>query len=518
MLNGNLPFFITLVTGLLIAFAIQFFLSILSVAIGITSADHLFTQRRTAPDAIADSKAKKTNLPFSLGFCILAITNVALFTACFLAVRLSSVTTLDLGAILGVVIWSAYLIAIIWLSSIVFRSVLGSTVKLLDWGWQSLRSITGKLFGKDQANASIDLNLNLQDDLVYLLQEEAGGLQSLVTGKNKADYADLKVLISDKLQNLEEVTSNGELDQQNKLIGLFLKYLQKEISQEKPEHSSLPEVIKKLSNQLEQVRDRLMGERVSSQQAAIAEAQELWSKLLDYLSERGTEINTASLQAQLQALYEDANKEFDIHANLPNFERKAVKQALKKRQELSKKQVNQTCDRVEKVWNTFLLQIEDHSVDTEEEPTSAINEILEGLQKYLTDFDWDVLREEFLEKLKQPQIAAIFPLIATQIDWGSIVKQIPVIEEAATAPVRQLATQMYETASNAGDASQQWVVDKVQQLQHGTHQQVNAISQQTRQQLKATQQTTVTSLWWLVAIAFSSLLTSAIAGGLAVAI
>ncbi|HIK15048.1 MAG TPA: hypothetical protein IGS53_07095 [Leptolyngbyaceae cyanobacterium M33_DOE_097] len=519
-MNGNLPFFITLATGLLVAFSIQLLLSVLALAIGITSADHLFTQQPTA-DSIIASKAKKTNVPFSLGVCFLTITNIALFTACFLAVRLSNVVTLDHGAILGVVIWSAHLLIFAWLSSVIFRAVVGSTAKLLEWSWQSLKSIARTLFGKDQEDTSVDLNLNLQDDLIYLLKKEAERLPSLAAEKSSDSYDDLNPSASNELQNTEtadEASSTEKPNHQNQIIELLSKYLREEINQEEKYYSSLPEVIKKLSHQLEQVRDRLMGDTDSSQQTEIAAAQELWIKLLDYLRERGNHINTTNLEAHLEAFFQDIDKNFEIYPNLPSFERKAVKQALKDRQELSKKEIKQACDRIEKVWNTFSLEIKEHSAQVEEKPNSAIDEILEGLQKYLEDLDWNVLREDFLEKLKQPQIAAVVPRMINQIDWGTIVKQIPAVEESITTPARQLARQVYETATNAGDTSQDWVVDKVHQIKHNATEQVNIISKQTQQQLRVTQQTTVTVLWWLIAITFSSLLMSAIAGILAVAI
>jgi len=519
MMNGNLPFFITLATGLLIAFSIQLLLSILAVAIGITSADHLFTQQPAA-DSTAANKAKKTNVPFFLGVCFLAITNVALFTACFLAVRLSNVVTLDHGAILGVVIWSAHLLIVAWLSSVIFRAVVGSTAKLLEWSWQSLKSIARTLFGKDQEATSVDLNLNLQDDLIYLLKENAERLPSLAAEENSDSYDGFNPSASNELQNIEtadEAPATEKLNHQNQIIELLSKYLQEGISQEEKYYSALPEVIKKLSHQLEQVRDRLVSDTASSQPTEIAAA-ELWIKLLDYLRDRGNRINTASLEAQLETFFRDGDKNPEIYPNLPSFERKAVKQALKDRQELSKKQIKQACDRVERVWNTFSLEIKEHSAKVAEKPTSAIDEVLAGLQKYLEDLNWDVLREEFLEKLKQPQIAAIVPQMINQIDWGSIVKQIPAVEESVTTPVRQLAAQVYETASHAGDTSQDWVVDKVNQLKHNATEQVNVISKQTQQQLRVTRKTTVTILWWLFAITFSSLLMSAIASILAVAI
>ncbi len=130
-------FFIALVSGILLAFAIQLLLTNFSVAAGISylgrssdSDDH------DSSDDNGGISIRK--IGFGLGLWTLISVTLALFLACYLAVQLSLLTNEGLGAIIGLVIWAAYFSLLVWVSSSTVGSLIGSVVNTATSGFQAI--------------------------------------------------------------------------------------------------------------------------------------------------------------------------------------------------------------------------------------------------------------------------------------------------------------------------------------------------------------------------------------------
>lgn len=143
-------FFIALIAGVLMAFAFQFLLTNLSVAAGISSEGNALE----ADDD--DSWGKKIRkIESKVGLWTLVTVNIAVFIACFLAVKLTLISSVALGAIVGVVIWSAYFLLLLWVSSTALGSLLGSVVNTATSGMQGVMATAGAALAGNAANAQV---------------------------------------------------------------------------------------------------------------------------------------------------------------------------------------------------------------------------------------------------------------------------------------------------------------------------------------------------------------------------
>lgn len=131
-------FFIALVSGVLLAFAMQLLLTNFSVAAGISllggssdSDDH----SNSSSDGIGSTIRK---ISLGVGLWTLISVTLALFFACYLAVKLSLLTDEGLGAIIGLVVWAAYFTLLVWVSSSTVGSFIGSVVNAATSGFQSI--------------------------------------------------------------------------------------------------------------------------------------------------------------------------------------------------------------------------------------------------------------------------------------------------------------------------------------------------------------------------------------------
>lgn len=129
---SGINFLVTILAGTLMVFAFQFLLTNFSIAVGISSlgTDH---------DADAESWGGTIrNIENKVGFWALLTASIALFAACFLAVKLSLIQSAFLGAIIGVVIWSTYFTLVVWVGSSTVGSWIGSFINTTSSGLQAL--------------------------------------------------------------------------------------------------------------------------------------------------------------------------------------------------------------------------------------------------------------------------------------------------------------------------------------------------------------------------------------------
>jgi hypothetical protein len=130
-------FFTALLSGVLLAFGFQLLLTNLSVAAGIS---YLGRSSDSDSDKDDDENLGGTIRKISTGVGIWTVVTVtiALFIACFLAVKLSLFDRWWFGAIVGLVIWATYFSLLVWVSSTAVGSLVGSVVHAATSGFQAI--------------------------------------------------------------------------------------------------------------------------------------------------------------------------------------------------------------------------------------------------------------------------------------------------------------------------------------------------------------------------------------------
>jgi ABC-type transporter Mla MlaB component/nucleoid DNA-binding protein/uncharacterized protein YlzI (FlbEa/FlbD family) len=132
------------------AFAFQFLLANFSVATAISSDENPLD---TDDEASLGKKIRK--IESKVGIWTLLTVNLAIFSACFLAVKLSLIDTVALGAIVAIVIWSAYFLLLLLLSSTAIGSVVGSVVNTATSGMEGVMATASAALGAKAVNAQV---------------------------------------------------------------------------------------------------------------------------------------------------------------------------------------------------------------------------------------------------------------------------------------------------------------------------------------------------------------------------
>lgn len=184
-------FFITLVSGLLLAFAIQLLLTNLSVAAGISylgrsSDDDDHDRKSDSESGGVGSTIRK--IGFGVGLWTLITVSIALFVACYLAVQLSLLESAGLGAIIGLVIWAAYFSLLVWVSSTTVGSLIGSIVNSATSGFQAIVGTATAALGAKMVNQQVVATAEAAASAVR--RELGTGIDPISIRENIEDYID----------------------------------------------------------------------------------------------------------------------------------------------------------------------------------------------------------------------------------------------------------------------------------------------------------------------------------------
>ncbi|BAY82146.1 hypothetical protein NIES267_16250 [Calothrix parasitica NIES-267] len=151
-------FFIALVSGIILAFAVQLVLTNLAVAAGMSfiggSSDSSSDSSKNDQNESIGSTISKIGTAVGLG--TLVSVTFSLFVACFLAVKLSLLyLDVGVGAILGLVIWAAYFCLLVWVSSTTVGSLIGNVVNAATSGLQTIMGTATAALGAKAVNKQV---------------------------------------------------------------------------------------------------------------------------------------------------------------------------------------------------------------------------------------------------------------------------------------------------------------------------------------------------------------------------
>ncbi|MBK1988391.1 MFS transporter [Sphaerospermopsis aphanizomenoides BCCUSP55] len=151
VLTSGPRFFVALISGVILAFAFQLVLTNLSIAAGISYLGH-----PSESQEVESFGGTIRKIGMRLGIWTLVTVTVALFIACFLAVKLS-LLILDprLGAILGLVIWGAYFLLLMWVSTTTVGSLIGSVVNTATSSFQAIMGTATAALGAKAVNQQV---------------------------------------------------------------------------------------------------------------------------------------------------------------------------------------------------------------------------------------------------------------------------------------------------------------------------------------------------------------------------
>jgi uncharacterized protein YfkK (UPF0435 family) len=214
-------FFIALISGLVLAFGFQLLLTNLSLAAGISYVGHASSSSGKSSGGPSPRK-----ISLAVGFWTLITVSLALFFACWLAVKLSLYNSALLGAITGLVIWGTYFSLLFWVSSTTVGSLIGSVVRTATSSFNSLvgtataalgaKAASNQVFETAEAVAAAvrkEMSQGLENsDLLESVQDYVATLRSpqLETESLESEFE--RMIKSSNLSSLADASMLDQLD------------------------------------------------------------------------------------------------------------------------------------------------------------------------------------------------------------------------------------------------------------------------------------------------------------------
>ena len=391
--------FVVLIVGLSVAFAVQLLLSTLGLTLGATALKFLPIRKSQEPSELKSSKKSDNaigKISFFAGVGILLTLNSVLFIASFLAIKFSQANEPIAGATLGIVIWSAYFIILIWISSSTVSSVLSLILGSVSKGVKQLLDLIATVINREGDKPQV-LTEAAAADLIE--QEISTALNQLDLQRPIEDYLET---ISTSQLNIEEIEQSFE----KLLTQKFDEYASVDSQTFSLDRQTIKKLIENNSNLPESERELLV-ERLENVRQKIIEGNseiDINTELLKYLQS----INPEDLD-----LEEFSDRNFEksdrsdstnnIWQNLRQFNWSKIKNVLLNRVDISDLDL-------EDIWQK-LQAFSDLNINNNNEwsfPELTTNTIKNDLENFLLNSSgWylktERAKEEFKEVICDPE-------------------------------------------------------------------------------------------------------------------
>jgi|GEM_PF-3889223 len=219
---------VVILAGLLFGMAFQLLLANLGVAIGLS-----VFNLKPSPDASTRSDQSSGSdlnvvaiVGIAAGLAIMLSIDGVLFAACFLAVKLSQVSDPWLGGVLGLLIWSVYLILLTWLSTSAVGTVADTLLGFTSTGLRRLFMAVRQLFISEATSTPNEVE---DEEVVAIAKQQA--LQAIeeidlrtvfeeAVAQSKSENT---VWIADALEEIEGTLENRQTIDPDQIVELLQK-------------------------------------------------------------------------------------------------------------------------------------------------------------------------------------------------------------------------------------------------------------------------------------------------------
>ncbi|MBD2000185.1 MFS transporter [Leptolyngbya sp. FACHB-541] len=310
-------FLIALISGLVLAFAIQLVLTNLSVAVGIS-----YLGKYTDPDASHSNRSSSSSdddssggigstirkISLGVGVWTLITVTIALLISCFLAVKLSLLVSPVLGAITGLVIWGTYFSLLVGISSTTAGSLVGTVVNAATSGFQAILGTAAAAIGGSAVNRQV---VSTAEAAASAVRREFGAAVDPVSIRETVeDYLDTlrptELNMSEIRSEFERMLNDPELRAvagsdrlQNVDRQTFVDLVSSRTDLSKRE-------VNRIADQLERTWKQTLGQRAQGDRMA---------ELLDYLrSTQQGQLNTEEFNRKIDQLIDEIRQSRDTYS------------------------------------------------------------------------------------------------------------------------------------------------------------------------------------------------------------
>ncbi len=536
-------FFIAIVAGIILAFAFQFLLANLAVALGISVIGDVSEkgQKKEKSSSGSSSSDNKSSTPTGVkissaaGIFMLVALSLSLFFASLIAVKLSLISSNLIGFSLGLVIWAGTLLLGVYLDSKLISSLTGSLFGAIKDTLAAGTSAVGSAFSPGEKTKS----KHMAQETVKAIHEEirqeydlSGFQQKFDEYVNKLepqrfDADDLHERLAELLHDIEVKEQYTPKDPDaTKRIFLEVAGKQKGISAKDKEN---------LKNAFEKAKEAMKSDGSRADKAG---------RLAAKLSPGGEEQGKQYLEKVEQYLRKTNKEELDpdnlkkdlnrilnnpkaapavVQARASQIDRSTIKAALtsngieeaKAEQYLSKAEevLTQIKTTTQETQAKASSRAKGQQQDTREQfmerqarAESAIQQWFDRMDE--PELEYERLRQDVERMMDDPKATpAILRNRLKRLDRESLITLL--------SNNKKISREQAEKAVAKIEEARDTVIRKTDEIEHRVTQKMNELKQEALNQAEATRKTAATAAWWFFIASVVSGGASALGGILA---
>ena len=517
-------YFTAIITGVILALAIQFVLTALSVAMGISAigdvrSRYVDAKLDVSPDESQsrdlnrdDSDSMSLGVKVTSGFGVWSVltTCIALFVGTALAINLSVIQTPVTAAVMALVIWAVFFILLFYLETKVAGTVVGNLIATVTAGIKSgSKAVTGLFEPSDQKKLDAVIRQGvgtIKDELDKQFDWNA------VSQKVDAFSAQLDRKVPDYDELRSDLDDMVKTSKQRDNSAMWM-VIQQVLSQAINKQENLPDQeAKQKAQQLRELMDEMRDSYAQGDGAidglkhvvanfSNQEKADVDKRLADFkqrLSEATPDrFSKAQLQQDLDEVLNDPNTLTTIIANkFEGVNRKNIIAALDNNTRLDKDQLNDYADSIEAGIERLVSEFDkDNANRLSKRMERKVAAFLDRTDR--EELAYDALKQDVMDMVDEPrQSVDVIKARVEQFDRDTI--------RALVTNNRYIDDEHIDRVVQTIEDAKQTVADKLHSADKKIHQVARNLQRKAVIKAEQARKLAAVAAWWLVASAVLS--------------
>lgn len=536
-------FFISVIAGILLAFAFQFLLTNLAVATGITAVGNVedkfnrsrYSSSQYDTEEETESDDTPTGLKISSGFGLyLVLTmSISLFFASLIAVKLTLIPNNTIGFTVGLVIWAGYLLLAIYAESKMLSSLAGSLFSSVKDVLSAGSSAVGTMFSSSETSRMKDTAQETVKAIHDEIRQEydiSGIQRKLDEYINKLEPKKINIddLKEDLAQLIHDIEIKEEYDTKDPdtIRRMFLEVASKQSSISEKDKEKLKDVFdqaKEIKQSEGSKTDKAMSAVDHLAPGDAEEGKKYREKVEQYLRETDKEeLNPENLKEDLDKIFNDPQATPQILEERVNkFDRSTLKSLISNLEGISDEKTEEYISKMEKALKMVKtkakkIQNSGKSSTPQTRDSDDKGDARQAIKQWFDRMDQPELRYDHLKYdvkriIDDPQATpSILKKRLQRMDRESLIALVSNNQKVD----REQAEKMVDKIEQGRDE----VLKKMDEIEKELKQKTEKAKQESMRQIEAARKTAAAAAWWIFLAAVVSGGASALGGILAITI
>lgn len=525
-------FFMAILAGVILALAFQFVLTIVSVAVGVTSIgdlkksfvaaqvdhEHKYHNVDTNSDSDDDSSGG-VKITTAFGIWSVITTALSLFGATALAFNLNTVETAGTNLTMSLVIWSLFFLILFYLEARMARTLVGNLMTAATSGLKASAGAVSSLFSTskekkvekmidntiDRVRAEVDAGVDTEK-----ISEVLDNFLTRVDEKIP-DLSNLKADLEDVAKKSRSKNSTGKWMAIQSMVGKAVDKNQKSDDPDKKKKAEqLKTLVEKISKEFENSDSKREGVKNVLETFSSMDREEIEKRheqIEGYLSKaKNKDLSSSSLQENLRPYLENPSMvRALIEDNYKSLNRDKIVDMLDKNSSIERDQLEKHADTVEEYIKKITSEFDkENDARLQKRIEGKVEAFFEGTGR--PELNYNILKQDVKRILDNPRDSVNIIQNRLQTFDSTTMR-------ALATNNRHVSNEHIDKVVDTLENSKNEVQDKVNMVQRKTREQVELLKRKAVIRAEHARQTAIAAAWWLVGSAVISA-AAAIAGGM----